>query len=360
MMAAQRGNAPTAGRDNQTAGIQLTGVVKRYGAVTAVKGVTLELARGHLLALQGPSGCGNTTPLRLIAGFEQADNGTVAIGGNLVAGPTLFLPPEQRRVGMVFQDYALFPHLSVAQNIRFGLHRYSGNASRRVEQVLALVGLDGLGQRMPHELSGGQQQRVALARALAPEPDVVLLDEPFSNLDTGLRVRVRAEVRAILREANATAVFVTHDQEEALSLVDRVAVMIDGAVHQLATPQQVYRQPASRAVAAFVGDANFLAGMANGRRVETELGALETQNEVTGPVEVLIRPETVQLLPAAAPGPGASSRIRSQLFFGHDQLLTVQLASGTLLDARISPLYAFAVGQPIHVRIDGPVMVYPR
>ena len=242
------------------------------------------------------------------------------------------------------------------QNIRFGLHTYRGDRDRRVAAVMELVGLSGLGQRMPYELSGGQQQRVALARALAPEPDVVLLDEPFSNLDSALRVRVRADVRAILRQAGATAVFVTHDQEEALSLVDRVAVLIDGVVQQVAQPRVLYHQPATRQVAEFVGDTNFLPGTALGRRVETPLGTLETQNEARGPVDVLIRPENLIVTPASAQ---ASCRVRSSLFFGHDQLVTLQLESGALLDARLGPLFTFAPGQPVQVRVHGPVMMFP-
>lgn len=337
-------------------GIRLSGVTKSYGAVDAANGVTLELPQGQLLALLGPSGCGKTTTLRLIAGFEQPDAGVIEIGDRVVAGNGVFMPPERRRVGMVFQDYALFPHLNVEQNIRFGLHTYRGDRGRRVAAVMELVGLSGLGQRMPYELSGGQQQRVALARALAPEPDVILLDEPFSNLDTVLRVRVRADVRAILRQAGATAVFVTHDQEEALSLVDRVAVLIDGVVHQMAQPRVLYHQPATRQVAEFVGDTNFLPGTALGRRVETQLGTLETQNEARGPVDVLIRPESLVVTPASA---RASIRVRSSLFFGHDQLVTLQLESGALLDARLGPLFTFAPGQPVQVRVHGPVMTFP-
>jgi iron(III) transport system ATP-binding protein len=258
---------------------------------------------------------------------------------------------------MVFQEYALFPHLTVAQNVRFGLHSYSGNVTARVATVLSLVGLDGLEARYPHELSGGQQQRVALARALAPEPEVILLDEPFSNLDAGLRVRVRAEVRSILRQANATAIFVTHDQEEALSLVDIVAVLIDGEVRQVARPQELYRQPADREVASFLGDANFVVGTASGRRVESELGVLESIIAHEGTVDILIRPENVAVTPAAA---DSSSRVRNILFFGHDQLVTVQLGSGLLVDARLGPMYHFAVGQPVQLRVEGPVMTYRR
>jgi iron(III) transport system ATP-binding protein len=341
-------------------GFRLVQIVKHFalnarGAITAVNGVSLDLPSGQLLALLGPSGCGKTTTLRLIAGFERLDAGAIEIAGRRVADGQMHLPPERRRIGMVFQEYALFPHLTVGENVRFGLHAYAGDAERRVHEVLELVGLAGMGHRQPHELSGGQQQRVALARALAPEPAVILLDEPFSNLDAGLRVRVRSEVRAILKAANATAVFVTHDQEEALSLVDRVAVLIRGELRQLGTPQQLYRQPTDREVAEFIGNAAFLPGHATGRTVESELGALELQNEVRGAVEVLLRPENLVLAPAAAEAP---DRVRQILFFGHDQLITVQLASGRTVEARLGPFYTYAVGQPVTVRVTGPVMAY--
>jgi iron(III) transport system ATP-binding protein len=338
-------------------GVAIRSAVKQYGAVAAARDITLELPKGQLMALLGPSGCGKTTTLRLIAGFERLDAGEIEIAGQIVARPGFHLPPEQRRIGMVFQEYALFPHLTVAQNVRFGLHSYKKDASQRVAMVLNLVGLDGLEKRFPHELSGGQQQRVALARALAPEPELILLDEPFSNLDAGLRVRVRAEVRSILRQANATAIFVTHDQEEALSLVDVVAVLIDGTVRQVARPQQLYHQPVDRDVAAFLGDANFLIGTATGRRIECELGTLESIVENQGEVDVLVRPENIAVMPAGVDSP---SRVRNILFFGHDQIVTIQLGSGLQVDARLGPMYHFAVGQPVQLKVEGPVMSYRR
>ena len=258
---------------------------------------------------------------------------------------------------MVFQEYAPFPHLTVAENVRYGLHAYAGDRDRRVAVTLEMIGLSGLENRDPHELSGGQQQRVALARALAPDPDVLLLDEPFSNLDAALRVRVRSEVRSILRHANATAIFVTHDQEEALSLVDIVAVIIEGKVRQVASPQELYQRPIDRDVASFVGDANFLPGTANGRSVECQLGRLELVREQSGPVDVLVRPENVRVAPA---GKDARTRVENVLFFGHDQLISVRLPTGSMIDARMDPMYHFALGQPVSVSIVGPVLAYRR
>ncbi len=339
-------------------GLSLRGVTKYFGKVGAANGVDLEVNQGHLLALVGPSGCGKTTTLRLIAGFESVDEGTIEIGGQMVSKIGVHMPPERRRVGMVFQEYALFPHLNVLDNIRFGLlSAPEAYRRRRCGEILDLVGLVGMEKRMPHELSGGQQQRVALARALAPEPALVLLDEPFSNLDAGLRVRVRAEVRAILKQAGATAVFVTHDQEEALSLVDKVAVMLGGKVCQVAAPQELYWQPASREVAEFIGDANFIPGHSHGRRIECELGPLEAQFTADGPVDVLIRPENIEISPA--PSGDRVPRVRSHLFFGHDQLVTVQLATGREIQVRLGPTYQLANGQPVSVRVRGLVMAYP-
>ena len=337
--------------------LRLRGVSKVFADVEAAREVSFDLARGQLLALLGPSGCGKTTTLRLIAGFETPDSGEIEINARIVAAPGIVVPPEQRRVGMVFQEYALFPHLTVGENIGFGLRGYARDTKEaRIRSALALVGMEGFERRMPHELSGGQQQRVALARALAPGPDLILLDEPFSNLDAALRVRVRAEVRAILKQANATAVFVTHDQEEALSLVDQVAVMLEGKVQQVGTPRQVYYQPTTKDVAAFVGDSNFVRGTGHGRWVECELGRLQTQVDVIGPVDVLIRPENVDV----RPGPvGSGCRVSDVIFFGHDQLVGLQMETGTRLSARLGPNYQLFTGQPVQIRIVGPVMAYP-
>ena len=250
------------------------GLSKSFDGQRILSDLSLRVEAGQFVALLGPSGCGKTTTLRLIAGFETPDAGTISIQGRRVADATKNLPPEQRNIGMVFQEYALFPHLSVADNISFGLRVSRGAKKQRVNELLELVGLDGLADRMPHALSGGQQQRVALARALAPSPAILLLDEPFSNLDAALRTQVRMEVHGILSAASVTSVFVTHDQEEALSLGDQVAVMFDGRIAQISTPQQIYTRPATAEVAAFVGEANFLPGTAEGSYARSELGSV--------------------------------------------------------------------------------------
>jgi iron(III) transport system ATP-binding protein len=215
------------------------GLYKRFGTTNAVDGVDLNVADGHLLSLVGPSGCGKTTLLRLIAGFETPDAGEIELDGRRLCGPGTFVPPEKRKISLVFQDFALFPHMNVAANISFGLPK-EADKKRRVGELLDLVGLQGLESRMPHQLSGGQQQRVALARALAAEPKLILLDEPFSNLDPSVRARVRGEVKQLLQTVGITAIFVTHDQEEALSLAEQVGVMIDGHILQVGTPTEVY------------------------------------------------------------------------------------------------------------------------
>ncbi len=333
--------------------ISCDGVDKQFDDMIAVRGMTFELQRGELLSLLGPSGCGKTTALRLIAGFETPDRGRIHVGGQEVAGPGVNLPPERRRVGMVFQDYALFPHMSLRGNVAYSL---KNGENRRVDDLLDLVGLTGLGERMPHELSGGEQQRGALARSLAAEPQVILLDEPFSNLDAALRAHVRAEVREILRAANATAIFVTHDIEEALSLTDRVAVMFDGAIEQIATPRDLYRRPATRRIAEWLGNANFIPAESNGGTVECELGRLQCEEELTGPVDLMIRPDWLTIATAAT-GNGV---VADRIFYGHDQLIRVTFDTGTSVQVRVLSDDEFLPGQRVTVGCQGPNVIFPR
>ncbi len=257
--------------------LEIRGLTKRFGRTEAVCGVDLTLQPGEILTLLGASGCGKTTTLRLIAGFERPDDGEVIIAGRVAAsGDGRWIPPERRDVGMVFQDYALFPHLTVAENVGFGLTRLSrAEREKRIKQMLRLVGLEAMAERYPHNLSGGQQQRVALARALARKPALVLLDEPFSNLDAALRVQMRDEVRRILKESGAAAIFVTHDQKDALAISDRVAVMNAGKVEQVGTPREIYQFPHTAFVARFVGQTNLLMGeisLTNEHVVVTQIG----------------------------------------------------------------------------------------
>ena len=342
------------------AALSLRGLRKSYGDVVAVDGLDLEIEAGSTCALLGPSGCGKTTTLRLIAGLEDPDAGEVEIGGETVSTERHSLPPERRRIGMVFQDYALFPHLDVAANVGYGLGRRPDAA--RVEAMLATVGLPGLGARHPHELSGGQQQRVALARALITEPRAVLLDEPFSNLDAGLRERVREEVREILSEQGVTSVFVTHDQEEALSVADTVAVVNEGRVEQVGTPEEVYSRPASRWVANFLGEIEVLPGTAAEGRVECELGHFSHRNGLRGEVDVLVRPESLAV-GTVEPGDRRGSRearVVSRSFYGHDQMLSLELPSGRMVRARRLGFPAWHAGDRVRVWIEGPVDVLPR
>ena len=303
--------------------IRLERVSKSFGPVRAVQDVTLEIGRGEFVALLGPSGCGKTTLLRLIAGFETPDVGTVRLGEKVVAG-SAWVPPERRHVGMVFQDYALFPHLTVARNVGYGLPR--AGRGLRVGEALALVGLAEHGDRYPHQLSGGQQQRVALARALAPEPAVVLLDEPWSNIDPVLRASMRDELAGILRATGVTVLLVTHEQEEAFSLADRVAVMRDGAIVQAGVPEEIYYAPATRWAAEFVGAANVLPGRLEDGLVETLVGRFPAPNgDGPGNVEVLVRPELLAL----NPDPAGEGEIVAREFRGHDIFYRVRLTDGT-------------------------------
>ncbi len=330
--------------------IRARGLTRSYGANQALDNFSLDVWEGSLVTLLGPSGCGKTTALRVIAGFETA-SGTVEIRGRTVLDGNTFVAPEKRRVGMVFQDYALFPHMTVLGNIRYGLGR--GDHGNRLAHVFELVGLQGLEDRMPHELSGGQQQRVALARALAPKPDVILLDEPFSNLDASLRDRVRRELRLILTEARITAVFVTHDQEEALATSDIVAVMRQGRVLQADRPAELYSNPADPWIAEFLGDADVLPATAHRGYAETALGRFKT--DLRGPVTVVVRPENVQISIGETP----NAVVSSTEFFGHDQLVTLALGGGTRVRSRIGPRPHYRVGQQVRVRAIE-ARVYPH
>src|SRR5687767_10444490 len=305
------------------------GVGKRFGAVEAVRDAQLCVERGEIVALLGPSGCGKTTLLRLIAGFERPDTGEVRLDEVRVAGEGTWVPPERRRVGMVFQDYALFPHLSVSENVGFGVPRREREG--RVSNALARVGLQDHGERYPHELSGGQQQRVALARALAPAPSLVLLDEPWSNIDPLLRSVMREDLARILRGIGVTVVLVTHDREEAFSLADRIALMRDGAVVQAGTADDLYLSPASRWAAEFVGAGNFVSGSVEDGLVRTRLGAFPA-NGSSGAAEaqVLVRPEQIEL----APDPDGDAYVVAREFRGHDVFYRLRLDDVELVSHR--------------------------
>jgi iron(III) transport system ATP-binding protein len=327
--------------------VRVRGLSKSFGAIEAVRELNLEIERGELMAVLGPSGCGKTTLLRVIAGFEQPDAGCVVVSDEVVAGPGRIIPPEKRRVGMVFQDYALFPHLSVEGNVAFGLtNRPREERDALTRRTLELVGLQHKTRCNVHELSGGERQRVALARALAPEPELVLLDEPFSSLDASLRGGLRREVELILRDAEATALLVTHDQEEALSLADRLAVMRDGEIVQVGPPVQVYGEPATRWAAQFVGEVNVLSGVARGGGVETELGVFDLRGPASGSVHVAVRPEQLEL---RADGNG-NAEVVAREFRGHDVLYRLRHEGGKTLLVQLPSLELHEVGDSVFVR----------
>jgi iron(III) transport system ATP-binding protein len=339
------------------AALELRGLHKSFGEVEAVAGIDLHVEAGGICALLGPSGCGKTTALRLIAGLERPDSGSIALGGRELSGSAGFVPPEKRRIGMVFQDYALFPHLDVAGNVGYGLGRAADPS--RIAEVLALVGLEGVAGRPVHELSGGQQQRVALARALAPTPALVLLDEPFSNLDAALRERLREEVREIIHAAGVTALFVTHDQAEALSIAERVAVMREGRIEQAGTPEEVYFRPDSRWVAGFLGEIEILPGRAGEGHVEHELGRTPVGEQPDGDVDVLIRPESIAI-GMTGPADAVQAEVIDRRFYGHDQLVQLRLRSGREIRARCFGLPAWHPGDHVRVWVDGPADVVAR
>src|SRR5215211_4320985 len=332
--------------------IEVDALSKAFGSTAAVDRASLTVEQGAIVALVGPSGSGKTTLLRLIAGFERPDAGSVRIGGREVAGERAWVEPEERRVGMVFQHGALFPHLSVGANAAFGATR-----AERGTECLELVDLAHRSGAYPHELSGGERQRVALARALAADPAVVLLDEPFAALDAGLRQRLREEVAAILREAGTSALLVTHDQAEALSLADTVAVMRDGGVEQVGSPQEVYERPGSRWVAEFLGDVDVLPGTVAAGVVECALGRFPAGQELEGAVEIVIRPESVGIGYRPGHGRGAGAVVRQRTFYGHDQLLHLELDDGGVVRSRRLGFPAWHPGDRVSVWLDGPASV---
>ena len=321
-----------------------------YGEQEVVRGLSFSLARGAIGCLLGPSGCGKTTVLRCIAGFEGIREGEIRLAGKVVSGPGVMLPPERRRIGMVFQDYALFPHLSVAGNIAFGLHAApAAERSARVQELAKLVGLSAALDKFPHEISGGQQQRVALARALAPRPELLLLDEPFSNLDVDLRERLSLEVREIIKASGATAILVTHDQQEAFAMADEIGVLHLGRIQQWDAPYNLYHRPANRFVADFVGQGVFLPAQAlDGHQLQIELGTLQGDAHGLRQLEVLLRPDDV-VHDDAAP---TQAEVVHKAFRGAEILYTLRLASGRKVLALVPSHHNHALGEKIGIRLD--------
>ena len=330
--------------------IDVKQISKRYNRTIAVKSCELQIGSGEILALLGPSGSGKTTLLRLIAGFDKPDEGRICIDGRAVidVANSVWVAAEDRGVGMVFQDYALFPHLTVAQNIRFGLHGTSKKERQtRVEELLRLTELVGYADRYPHELSGGQQQRVALARALAPRPRVVLLDEPFNGLDPDLRPQMRREVAQILRHLGTAAILVTHDQEEALGMADRVAVIRNGELQQIGTPEDIYYSPTTVFVANFVGHADFIPGVVDRTEVHTEIGVFPRPPHLpAGAVKVMIRHEAVNSKPG-----GILATVEEREFLGGEILYRLRLPSGATIHLeQRNPVY-WPVGHQVPIEV---------
>ena len=334
-----RVDSEESGEPQEDTVLSLNAVTREFSNATAVDGVDLAVREGELLTLLGPSGCGKTTTLRLIAGLERPDEGTIMLHGRTLARPNNSVPPEDRDIGIVFQDFALFPHLTAAENIGFGLDGFPAEErEQRVSDMLALVGLKDQADATPDQLSGGQCQRIALARSLAVEPSVLLLDEPFSNLDVGLRVRMREEVRRILKETGVTAISVTHDQEEAMSISDRVAVMNEGRIEQVGTPEIVFQQPTSRFVASFLGHASFLSAYVAGDIIETGIGRLG-RDQIHGlapeydqtRLDIMVRPDDVIARPVGNEDEG-NGIVTYRRYLGPTVLYRVELDTGDIVE----------------------------
>ena len=313
---------------NKPGEVVIEGLSKSFDQVTVLEEIDLKVKRTETLSLLGPSGCGKTTLLRTIAGLEQPEKGQISVSGKVVFSETISVPPEKRKIGMVFQDAALFPHMSISENIGYGI-RKKISKEKKVAELLEFVGLSGFGDRRPHTLSGGQKQRVALARALAPEPSVLLLDEPFSNLDSTLRVEIRSEVNQLLTSLEITTIFVTHDQDEAFVLGNRVAVMREGRLIQIDPPHDLYRQPVDGWVAGFVGDANIFPFNKSVNSVcSTPIGEIPVLKVTDNPSGVLIRPEELKI------SEGNDGIVEIVEYYGHDAMVLIRLKDGTLIKAR--------------------------
>jgi iron(III) transport system ATP-binding protein len=344
------------------ADLVVVGVHKAFGANAVLRGVDLTVPAGAFVAILGPSGSGKTTLLRTIAGFERPDEGSILLGEDILDDRDVYVAPEHRHIGYVSQNGSLFPHLTVAANVRFGLPRQRRH-SHEVDHLLDIVGLEPFARRYPHELSGGQQQRVALARALAVEPRIILLDEPFASLDASARIEVRSDVQHILRHVGATAILVTHDQDEALSLADSVAVIREGRIVQYAAPRDLYESPSDLEVARFVGDANLVHGTVEGQAVRTAFGLLDLHhhgNTASGSVTVLLRPEQIKLVPVDGDGLKVTVRIIDANFHGHDTVYAVvsdALGGGTL-SVRVLGNSRFVAGDVVQLEVVGPVNIW--
>ncbi|MBV1872204.1 MAG: ABC transporter ATP-binding protein [Gammaproteobacteria bacterium] len=326
-----------------------------YEQETVIKNFSLSLSQGEIGSLLGPSGCGKTTLLRSIAGFSSLQQGRITLKGEEISTPNKTVRPELRHIGMIFQDYALFPHLSILENVCFGLKGSKTDKRNKALDFLERVHLDQLASRHPHELSGGQQQRVAIARALAPEPDILLMDEPFSNLDTDLRKRLSTEVRELLKQNATTAILVTHDQQEAFAMADKVAVINDGELKQWDSPFNLYHNPSSRFVSTFVGDGQFISGTAiSEQKIETEAGTMKSQAnthwEKGDKLDVLIRPGDI----SPDPHSQCKAEIVSKIFAGATILYSIKLSKGQLLDAHFPSNLNFDIGDTIGIQINIP------